>query len=301
MKRRIVISDDDDDDEPPNPPVAKKRAADQPAAASTTRPTPTPAAVRDEDGLCATARREREQALEHTLAVSGLLGTHAEKPRRERPSAPASRAEAGLQPADTREAAARPPAASTARPKAPVAPVSADELERSALTVVQEVSTRFPEHAALLRRIAIETSSRMQSSGAKTVFDGAPPHRPRCVRLSVPILSVRKNFGSLRDIMLHELAHCIAGRDAAHGPRWRKVCLALGGTAAIGHTLSCGGGSDGDGGRRPAQQEQPRRRSASASRGRGSGSSSSSSGRSREPSDMWGAASDALISQLIRF
>ena len=237
----------------------------------------------------------------------------------ERPDPPVAKKRAADQPAAASTArptvpaasTAQPtvPAASTARPAAPMAPVSAEKLERSARAVVLEVSARFPEHAALLRRIAIETSSRMQSSGAKTVFDGAPPHRPRCVRLSVPILS--ENFSSLRDIMLHELAHCIAGREAAHGPKWRKVCLALGGTAAIGHTLSCGSGESGEGddGRRRVQQEQPRRRGAATSRGRGSGgggggsssSSSSASGRSREPSDMWGAASDALISQLIRF
>ena len=45
----------------------------------------------------------REQALENTLALSGLLGARAEKPIRDRPSAPSSRVEAELEPADAQE------------------------------------------------------------------------------------------------------------------------------------------------------------------------------------------------------
>ena len=62
-----------------------------------------PAAPLAVDAWGSDAGRDREQALENTLALSGLLGARAEKPRRDRPSAPSSRVEAELEPADAQE------------------------------------------------------------------------------------------------------------------------------------------------------------------------------------------------------
>ncbi|HEV2971608.1 MAG TPA: SprT-like domain-containing protein [Pirellulales bacterium] len=32
----------------------------------------------------------------------------------------------------------------------------------------------------------------------------------------------------IRDVILHEIAHALAGHDAAHGPLWREICRAIG-------------------------------------------------------------------------
>jgi predicted SprT family Zn-dependent metalloprotease len=32
----------------------------------------------------------------------------------------------------------------------------------------------------------------------------------------------------VRDVILHEIAHAIAGHKAAHGPRWKSICQAIG-------------------------------------------------------------------------
>lgn len=34
-----------------------------------------------------------------------------------------------------------------------------------------------------------------------------------------------------RDVVIHEVAHALAGKEAGHGPVWREVALRLGGTA----------------------------------------------------------------------
>ena len=187
------------------------------------------------------------------------------------------------------------PRAASAAPEARA--VSGPELRRAAQAIVQEILQRFPEHAAAVRHVPIEISSRMGSSGAKTVFEaprGSASPRVRCIRLSLPILSVRANFDtSLRDVMLHELAHCIAGRAAAHGPRWRTVCRAIGGTAAIGHSLSCAGDEE-------AEEEAKSRGTAAPAR-RQAGRREARPRRARATGDAWNAATTALISQLIRF
>ena len=185
---------------------------------------------------------------------------------------------------------AKPAQASRAhkRPKVPP-PVCSDALHSAAQQVMQDVASRFPQHSKALRRILIETSARMQSSGAKTVFmsTGARQEpRPTCIRISLPIFSVRKNFDeSLRDVMLHEIAHCIAGRTAAHGPSWRACCLSIGGTAALTHTLSCGVSADchDERAHKPGPRQPARARTESSS------------------TDGWRAATSDVLAQLIRF
>ena len=170
-------------------------------------------------------------------------------------------------------------------------PVSSSELLREAEACKRDVISTFPEYKAALRCVSIEVSERMQSSGAKTVFDGETL-RPRCVRLSLPIFSVRDNMHSaLNDVMRHELAHVIAGRNAAHGPEWQRICRRIGGTAALYHSLSCQGSA-------PQPDPEPRRtQKAPASRHERRGTSSAGTGST----DKWRKASDSLISQIIRF
>ena len=35
-------------------------------------------------------------------------------------------------------------------------------------------------------------------------------------------------FAEVKDIILHEIAHAIAGYAAGHGPLWKKVCIKIG-------------------------------------------------------------------------
>ncbi|KAL1518774.1 hypothetical protein AB1Y20_003058 [Prymnesium parvum] len=167
---------------------------------------------------------------------------------------------------------------------------SAAEILRLANAVLADVASRFPQYAPPLRRVSIEASAAMSSSGAKTVFDarvGGRPPRARAIRLSLPLFARRENLRSLADVMLHEIAHVIAGRAAAHGAAWRDVCVKIGGSAAVGHRLSCGGGGEGGSAGRAIVKARParprvRREAAGASLD-------------------WKRASESLISQIIRF
>ena len=168
-------------------------------------------------------------------------------------------------------------------------PASSEEIRSVAEACKREVIEKFPEYASVLRRVAIEVSARMESSGAKTVFE-ASTLRPQCVRLSLPIFSLRENLhGSLSDVVKHELAHAIAGREAAHGDKWQTVCRRIGGTAALYHTLSCHGDAH-------DRRQVPAQRGRSTERARRPATSTSSS---REAS--WKSATETLLSQLIRF
>ena len=188
---------------------------------------------------------------------------------------------------------------------------SRDEVKRSAEAVIASVASEFPEYKRVLKSVAVETSHQMSSSAAKTVFDvlgASEAPAPRCIRLSLPIFTVRRHFDeSLRDVVLHEAAHAIAGREAAHGPKWQSVCRRIGGTAALCHDLACGGErasyvfpsapsahqSTGAASRsaRAVPVASKRKRS-------GSGAGRGSSARSAE---AWRSASEKLISQLIQF
>ncbi len=52
-------------------------------------------------------------------------------------------------------------------------------------------------------------------------------HHERRIELSLPF--VRANDEELvRDTVLHEIAHALAGFDAGHGPVWKEVCRRIG-------------------------------------------------------------------------
>src|SRR5262249_46833618 len=42
----------------------------------------------------------------------------------------------------------------------------------------------------------------------------------------------RNDEASIRDTILHEIAHALAGRKAGHGAAWKAICLAIGATPA---------------------------------------------------------------------
>lgn len=50
----------------------------------------------------------------------------------------------------------------------------------------------------------------------------------RCVTLSWPIFSIEANRTEAHDVILHEVAHALAGPAAGHGPGWGRVAAAVG-------------------------------------------------------------------------
>lgn len=81
------------------------------------------------------------------------------------------------------------------------------------------------EWATLQRRYDLEewtlSLNRAKTSHGVTLFQS------KQIKLSV--YSLKKNdLVFLRDILLHETAHAIAGHKAGHGPKWKKVAKEIG-------------------------------------------------------------------------
>jgi predicted SprT family Zn-dependent metalloprotease len=56
---------------------------------------------------------------------------------------------------------------------------------------------------------------------------GLCKYGPRTIELSVYF--VERNSGeAIRDTLLHEIAHALAGRAAGHGPLWKAMCRRVG-------------------------------------------------------------------------
>jgi predicted SprT family Zn-dependent metalloprotease len=51
----------------------------------------------------------------------------------------------------------------------------------------------------------------------------------RRIELSAPYV-VRNEVESVRDTILHEIAHALAGKDAGHGPKWKAIAARIGAT-----------------------------------------------------------------------
>jgi len=65
-----------------------------------------------------------------------------------------------------------------------------------------------------------------QFDRAKTRF-GQCSHSRRRISLSEPLVLVNDEH-QVRDTILHEIAHALAGPHAGHGPAWRTVCRQIG-------------------------------------------------------------------------
>lgn len=48
------------------------------------------------------------------------------------------------------------------------------------------------------------------------------------VTLSRPIFSIEANWPGALDVILHEVAHALAGPAAGHGPSWKQIAVAIG-------------------------------------------------------------------------
>ena len=67
---------------------------------------------------------------------------------------------------------------------------------------------------------------------------GACHYERRTVTLSRPIFSIEANRHDVHDTLLHEVAHALAGPDAAHGPEWRRLARSIGARPERCHALA---------------------------------------------------------------
>jgi predicted SprT family Zn-dependent metalloprotease len=56
---------------------------------------------------------------------------------------------------------------------------------------------------------------------------GVCKYRRKCIGLSAKLTSLN-NTEKVKDTILHEIAHAIAGFGAGHGTEWKRVCIQIG-------------------------------------------------------------------------
>lgn len=52
-------------------------------------------------------------------------------------------------------------------------------------------------------------------------------HQRKCILLSLPLVQLNSEVEVL-DVILHEIAHALAGHTAGHGKEWQAVCRQIG-------------------------------------------------------------------------
>ena len=80
--------------------------------------------------------------------------------------------------------------------------------------------------ADALIRLYLDSSWSFEFDHAKTRF-GQCDHHKRRITISRH-LSARADDDEVHQVLLHEVAHAIAGSRAGHGPQWKKVARELG-------------------------------------------------------------------------
>ena len=98
-------------------------------------------------------------------------------------------------------------------------------IHTEALAIREEIIQRFPEYKDLLRGVQIRVSNRTTKALGLCRFKAGKPHE---IVLSFAAYQHDANRDGLRNTMLHEIAHAIAGYQAAHGPTWRTVARQVG-------------------------------------------------------------------------
>ncbi|MEE2857140.1 MAG: SprT-like domain-containing protein [Planctomycetota bacterium] len=109
-------------------------------------------------------------------------------------------------------------------------------LQQEADRTLADVIEKHPQYSEVLVGTSIRISSRLTRSAGNACPES------RTVGISEPIFSVEENLPQLRNTILHELAHVIAGPDAkAHGKVWRSIFIEIGGNGERCHQLRARG------------------------------------------------------------
>jgi hypothetical protein len=103
--------------------------------------------------------------------------------------------------------------------------MNASKIIWDAHAIVEEIATKFPKHASMLRSLRIEVSNRMRRSMGKCSFRGGIPF---LIGISGPVFAILENEIQFRDTVLHEIAHAIAGIQAGHKIEWKLVARMVG-------------------------------------------------------------------------
>lgn len=88
-------------------------------------------------------------------------------------------------------------------------------------------------HVAHNLAIQLMTQHGLLDKGWSFEFDNAKRRfgvcrfRSKRIGLSKP-LTLANEVEQVRDTILHEIAHAIAGHAAGHGPEWKSVCVQIG-------------------------------------------------------------------------
>ena len=118
---------------------------------------------------------------------------------------------------------------------------STNEIQEAARRVLREAAVRCPQYADKLNSIRLRVSTRMTRCG------GTANYRKNEIALSLPFLSDEGNFASeLFEVVTHEAAHLIVGLEGRngkpHGPQFKSVQRALGGTGKRTHQMDLADG-----------------------------------------------------------
>ncbi len=109
-------------------------------------------------------------------------------------------------------------------------------LQQEADRILSEVRDEHPHYSDVLVGTSIRISKRLTRSAGNACPES------RTVGISEPIFSVEENLPQLRNTVLHELAHVIAGPDVqAHGKEWRSIFIEIGGNGERCHQLRARG------------------------------------------------------------
>jgi hypothetical protein len=118
------------------------------------------------------------------------------------------------------------------------------QIKREALAIIAEFVSRYP----MLELVPIRVSGRMTRAAGMVRFRGGSPFE---IALSLPFFADEAN--NLRNTVTHEAAHAVAGHAAGHGPTWKAIHRAMGGTAKRCHTMNLAEGFT-------ARRDQPKAR-----------------------------------------
>lgn len=99
------------------------------------------------------------------------------------------------------------------------------KIQSDALAIREEISQKFPEYLTLLRGIRIRVSNRTTRALGTCRSRGGVAFE---IVISYAAFKHEENYSKLRDTVLHEIAHAIAGHKAGHGPAWKAIARKVG-------------------------------------------------------------------------
>jgi len=91
--------------------------------------------------------------------------------------------------------------------------------------IIREVQEKFPEYREILSRVPVRVTNRATRRLGAVRFRGEVPIE---LVMSFKVFQHEANSVQLRDTVLHEIAHVIAGIKAGHRAAWKAVAIKIG-------------------------------------------------------------------------